>query len=291
MGRVVIPGFRKIETSGGGEVSGNYNDLQNKPSINNVPLVGNLKTVDLKLTDATLTEEGVPAEAKEVGVRLEAQSNSLIELSEQLGSHTVKSDVPENAVFTDTVYDDTEIKESLSEQSSEMMDIKMLGWSVPKECPIQNEVNENQFIQKVGRVDLGSLGWIYDSSIPRFYSGDLKNFIKNVKSESDIFSGYLKDYKNLSLDNLFSSVKDKAIAESTNGTLSIVDLSYTDSSAFKSAMQGKYLYYALATPITTVIDGNEKVVKITEDVASLLKRIEALEALTTKTDTNTTVTE
>ena len=257
MGRVVIPGFRKIETSGGGEVTGNYNDLQNKPSINNVPLVGNLKTVDLKLTDPTLTEEGVPAEAKEVGVRLEAHSTSLTELSEQLGSHTVKSDVPENAVFTDTVYDDTEIKESLSKQSSEMMDIKMLGWSVPKECPIQNEVNENQFVQKVGRVDLGSLSWIYDSSIPRFYSGDLQNFIEQVKSESDIFSGYLKDYENLSLDNLFSSVKDKAIAESTNGTLSIVNLSYTDASAFKSEMQGKYLYYELAAPITTVIDGNE----------------------------------
>ena len=124
--RVVIPGFRKIETSGGGEGTGNYNDLQNKPSINNVPLVGNLKTVDLKLTDPTLTEEGVPAEAKTVGEKLEKQSTSLTELSEQLGSHTVKSDVPENAVFTDTVYDDTEIKESLSEQSSEMMDIKML---------------------------------------------------------------------------------------------------------------------------------------------------------------------
>lgn len=257
MGRVVIPGFRKIETSGGGEVSGNYNDLANKPSINNVPLVGNLKTVDLKLTDSTLTEEGIPAEAKEVGLRLTAHSTSLTELSEQLGSHTVKSDVPENAVFTDTVYDDTEIKESLSKQSSEIMDIKMLGWSVPKECPIQNEVNENQFVQKVGRVDLGSLSWIYDSSIPRFYSGDLQNFIEKVKSESDIFSGYLKDYENLSLDNLFSSVKDKAIAESTNGTLSIVNLSYTDASAFKSEMQGKYLYYELAAPITTVIDGNE----------------------------------
>lgn len=68
--RVVIPGFRKIETSGGGEVTGNYNDLENKPSINNVPLVGNLKTVDLKLTDSTLTEEGVPAEAKTVGDKI-----------------------------------------------------------------------------------------------------------------------------------------------------------------------------------------------------------------------------
>lgn len=73
--RIVIPGFRKIETSGGGEGgTGNYNDLTNKPSINNVPLVGNLKTVDLKLTDSTLTEEGVPADAKVVGEKLAEQA-------------------------------------------------------------------------------------------------------------------------------------------------------------------------------------------------------------------------
>lgn len=123
MARVVIPGFRKIEVSGGGEGgTTNYNDLTNKPSINNVPLVGNLKTVDLKLTDSTLKEEGVPAEAKTVGTKLEEQSTSLTALSEQLGNHTVKSDVPENAVFTDTVYDDTEVKGSIAKLSSNLSD-------------------------------------------------------------------------------------------------------------------------------------------------------------------------
>lgn len=111
--RVVIPGFRKIEKVGGGEGTTNYEDLTNKPSINNVPLIGNLNTVNLKLTDPTLTEEGVPAEAKTVGDKLEEHSTSLTALSEQLGNHTVKSDVPENAVFTDTVYDDTEVKEDV----------------------------------------------------------------------------------------------------------------------------------------------------------------------------------
>ena len=78
MGRVVIPGFRKIETSGGGEGgTTNYNDLTNKPSINNVPLVGNLNTVNLKLTDKTLTEEGVPAEAKTVGEKLDNINSNL----------------------------------------------------------------------------------------------------------------------------------------------------------------------------------------------------------------------
>ena len=76
--RIVIPGFRKIETSGGGECgTSNYNELTNKPSINNVPLVGNLNTVNLKLTDATLTEEGVPAEAKTVGELIDTLNSNI----------------------------------------------------------------------------------------------------------------------------------------------------------------------------------------------------------------------
>lgn len=283
MGRVVIPGFRKIETSGGGERTGNYNDLQNKPSINNVPLVGNLRTVDLKLTDSTLTEEGIPAEAKEVGLRLEAHSTSLTALSEQLGSHTVKSDVPENAVFTDTVYDDTEIKESLSEQSSEIMDIKMLGWSVPKDCPIQNEVNENQFVQKVGRVDLGSLNWKYDiiTGHERFRTVDTDtSYIKPVKTNNVLAKAYSNIYVVNSADSTYLHVNDKSVAIDSSSIIWVYDTSYTDATTFKTAMQGQYLYYELATYNTITIDGNE-------EVSSLLKRIEALESLVNKTDTTT----
>lgn len=68
MAQVVIPGFRKIETSSEG--TGDYNSLSNIPFINNVPVKGNLKTEDLKLTDSTLTKEGVPADAKAVGEKL-----------------------------------------------------------------------------------------------------------------------------------------------------------------------------------------------------------------------------
>ena len=154
MGRVVIPGFRKIEVSGGGEGgTTNYNDLENKPYINNVPLVGNLRTVDLKLTDATLTEEGVPAEAKTVGIKLEEHSASLLKLTEQLGNHTVKSDVPENAVFTDTVYDDTEIKEEIVSINSNLEQLEetvsyvshgknLIGTKLNKLYPVYIKANE-----------------------------------------------------------------------------------------------------------------------------------------------------
>ena len=40
--------------------------------------------------------------------------------STTVNGHTVKSDVPENAKFTDTVYDDTEVKESIDELNSNL---------------------------------------------------------------------------------------------------------------------------------------------------------------------------
>ena len=41
-------------SSGGGGTT-NYKEMTNKPSINKVPLLGNLNTMNLKLTDPTLT--------------------------------------------------------------------------------------------------------------------------------------------------------------------------------------------------------------------------------------------
>lgn len=48
---------------------------------------------------------------------------NLDNLVSQIGNHYLKKDVPENAVFTDTIYDDTEIKESISQQSTEINEI------------------------------------------------------------------------------------------------------------------------------------------------------------------------
>ena len=41
-----------------------------------------------------------------------------------VNNHTVKSDVPENAVFTDTIYDDTEVKNSITEINSNLINRK-----------------------------------------------------------------------------------------------------------------------------------------------------------------------
>lgn len=164
-----------------------------------------------------------------------------------------------------------------SQQSAEMMDIKMLGWSVPRECPIQNEVNGNQFIQKVGRVDLGNLSWEYIQSFTAFRFSRLNEEYLNygIKQHTKL---YLYGFNYIGSLNSWASIKDadeKSIAGVWAGGdddgFIIKSTIYTDTASFKQAMQGQYLYYELATPITTTIDGNEEVVKVAEDVDTLKK--------------------
>lgn len=181
--------------------------------------------------------------------------------------------------LTDTVYDDTEVKESISQQSTEITEIKMLGWSVPRECPIQNEVNGNQFVQKVGRVDLGSFSYQREQkqSAPDEYK--FVSVSKAPISNNNVFC-----YKYV-IGDVNVKGNDKVIALGTY--INIVDSSYTDVAAFKTAMQGQYLYYELATPITTTIDGNE----IGETVSDVRKEITVnLLKPTLKTTTSNGVT-
>ena len=151
------------------------------------------------------------------------------------------------------------LAEENTQQSTEITDIKMLGWSVPKECPVQNEVNGNQFVQKVGRVDLGTLYWIGNLSGEHFrlLSTNLKGIVKGTESSQVSGNIYTPTLKNVSADSTYLHQFDKSISINQYGDLYVYDSAYSDATAFKSAMQGKYLYYELATPITTTIDGNE----------------------------------
>ena len=150
------------------------------------------------------------------------------------------------------------LAEENAQQSTEMMDIKMLGWAVPRECPIQNEVNGNQFIQKVGRVDLGSLNWRDDTAnYKRFYSiVDFKFGSPNRRCKCYLF-GYDAKYNDESLDLSWNKVIYCGYLGDGTNRVFVHLTSYTDANAFKQAMQGQYLYYEVATPINKTIDGNE----------------------------------
>ena len=75
----------------------------------------NKKTLSDKLSEID-TEIGNKANKTEIPTELPANGGN----SATVNGHTVKSDVPENAVFTDTVYDDTEVKEEIASINSDL---------------------------------------------------------------------------------------------------------------------------------------------------------------------------
>ena len=149
-------------------------------------------------------------------------------------------------------------------QSTEIMDIKMFGWSVPKECPVQNYVDpDGVFHQRVGRVDLGSLNWQYESN--RFVTVLPDKFKPSNPNE----------WTRGLYCVLYEANPSPVVNDNVNMTISgytddihlyLYNFSYTDATTFKNAMQGVYLYYELETPITKTIDGNEAVTQIKNDL-------------------------
>ena len=253
MGRVVIPGFRKIETSGGGEGTGNYNDLANKPSINNVPLVGNLKTVDLKLTDSTLTEEGIPAEAKEVGLKLEAHSTSLTALKKETVVNLLKTTLETTSQNGVTCTNNGDGTYTLDGAASANAEFTLHGASnlveLNKEFRLTGCPKNTDAYLVVG--DWGSPWTIYGTD-----RGNGSNF------------------------KITTSSPDKRVV------ISVPEGATMDNIVFKPMITTN-----LDATYDDFVPYTGDTGKINSDVASLLKRIEALEALTTKTDTDTTVTE
>lgn len=109
---------------------------------------------------------------------------------------------------------------------------------------IYDELDETGYITRVGEVDLGSLAWYYDSGTPRFISYGIQNNAKVPLSNDNVANIKCTKYTSASLNTL--SVKDKVIALSTGGVISIKDTSAgTDPSAFQSSLSGNKLYYEL----------------------------------------------
>ena len=246
MGRVVIPGFRKIETGGGGEGTGNYNDLTNKPFINNVPLVGNLKTVDLKLTDATLTEEGIPAEAKEVGGRLEAQSTSLTTLKKETTVNLLNPTLETTTQNGITCTNNGDGTYTLSGTSTSQVilditkSIKVSKKSLLLEC-------------RGGSSDTYTYGLFVKDGDKYFEASDR---VSKLITEGTYDSAYIVVREGVTIPN--------------------------------NTIIKPMLTTNLAATYEDFVPYTGDTGKLNSDVASLLKRIEALESLTNKTDTTVT---
>ena len=158
-----------------------------------------------------------------------------------------------------------------AQQNTEAMDLKMLGWNVPKECPIQNYVDsDGVFHQKVGRVDLGNLDWSYGSDNTRFSTTEIIDYKKKDSNTNTwVANAFLKGYNTVSGNDTASDSYDKSIGfNGINDMFFVRNTSYTDATSFKNAMQGQYLYYELATENSMNVDGNEAITKVNESLGN-----------------------
>ena len=114
------------------------------------------------------------------------------------------------------------------------------GWSAGTVC---NEIDFGRkvYVQRVGSVDLGTLGWSYDNECfqVRVYDLGWKNSYKAVCAM----------YQYMGAEPASSISDMQASCGSSGSYLLVKNSAYTDAVAFKQAMQGVLLYYELAEPI------------------------------------------
>lgn len=129
--------------------------------------------------------------------------------------------------------------------------LELFGWIAPVIGTVKDTIENGVYHKRVGRVDLGSLNWTYWSAYNSFYSAELVD----IKTLGVIYlNGYT--YMDASSTSTISSSPNKSVGyRNINGMYNAVikNTSYTDASAFKTAMSGIYLYYELATEQTKPI--------------------------------------
>lgn len=134
----------------------------------------------------------------------------------------------------------SEVDGKLPELKTHTAELQVLGYTVPSECPIQNEFSNGILTQKVERVDLRSLTWRYSSGKNCF----MHEKVIPAQTRNLYCTKYTEVTTSRDLNNMEMSTTGWAGANELN----IRDDSFNgDASAFKSANGGVYLYYELPT--------------------------------------------
>lgn len=107
---------------------------------------------------------------------------------------------------------------------------------------VYDELTPTKGITRIGAVDLGTLSWTYSTDSQVFSSGAV---LQRALTQNGICASYEK------IDGWYDfNRSNKSIFLPTNSNIvRIKDSGYTDATAFKTAMNGVYLYYELATPV------------------------------------------
>lgn len=134
---------------------------------------------------------------------------------------------------------------------SEVQALSGYGWGVNDTCYNYIDYESKKFIQKVGRVDLGSIDYTYNSTRACFLATLVCKGAGGYVNANALSSLY----EIVGANNIYANAPsyDMHIGLSSVNQLFISNQNYTDETTFKTAMSGVYLYYELATPIETDI--------------------------------------
>jgi hypothetical protein len=131
------------------------------------------------------------------------------------------------------------------------------GWSAGTARNYVDYENK-KYVQCVGSVDLGTLDWKFNTTSGvgnHFYApADHLNFKYLGEFGSTIYNALCSKYRTVARNSHVFVDKTLAIDGVTVvSQIQVKDTAYTDTAAFKQAMQGVILYYELANPIITDI--------------------------------------
>ena len=112
--------------------------------------------------------------------------------------------------------------------------------------------------RKFGIVDLGMLNWSYNSNLAYFYA-ELSD-MKQATTSGELLNWVQKTYTQIGamINANWASAPDNSIGtRQATPYICVKDTSYTDATAFKTAMSGQYLIYELATPFDETVSNPE----------------------------------
>ena len=119
---------------------------------------------------------------------------------------------------------------------------------------VYDELIPSKATTRIGFVDLGTLNWSYasDEGHLRFSSEIISD--SKVPASGNVSANIICSNYQTKTESAVYGNTGVGISLTTSGRLMVYDSSFTDATAFKSAMSGVMLYYELATPIETDVD-------------------------------------
>lgn len=116
------------------------------------------------------------------------------------------------------------------------------------------DLDKKQFVKRVGKVDMGTLDWLYAD----YYGSGVLCFYSNSISDAKFVGAFTAPnalsapYEAINPTYMSQGGVGFTLFDAAN-QIALHDPAYTDAATFKAAMSGVMLYYELATPVVTDI--------------------------------------